>query len=333
MGGLKNETGMVDDIFLADDDGNIRGIITTQKDIDANKNNIIADYVNDFIVYKGNVYYNISLNTIAKVNNNGEIDDLFVFEGYTKHHDFKVYDDKIFLLASENDANTEEDLILIYDINSHEIEKVIDLKEVFPEIYEKCQKERFAKDWIHINSIDIRNDKMLISSRELSSVIELTNFYEEPKIEYIIGPEEIYEDTNLKDKVLNKASNFEIQLGQHTAFYLDECKIGLYNNAYAYSYVIYWIDWKKYKESDKSFYYEYDIKKDKNEFELKQCIEVPYSQYMSGSSKNEKNIIIYSRKSKYFGEFLENGNKVQEFELNIYCYRIKKYNFKNFWFQ
>lgn len=337
LGTLKKDDTTTDDIFLSDDYGNIRGIVPISNTILDNKfaSNDTAD---DFIVYKDGLYYNISTTTITKINNQGKVEDLYSIEGYSKHHDFKIYDDKIFILGNKNNSKTGEDMIVIYDMKSKRIEKVLDLKEIVSEIYNKYIKEKNIEDWIHINSIDVKNDEILISSRELSSVFKITNIYEKAEIEYIIGPKEIYEKTRLKDKVLNKKNNFEIQLGQHTAFFVGDNEIGLYNNGYGNSSSVYWIDWRKYGKDridriEKSYYYLYEVEEKKKEVSLKQIIEVKPSPFMSSSSINDDNIIILSRKSKYLGEFSKDGQKIQEYSLDRYCYRIKKYTFKGFWFK
>lgn len=129
---------------------------------------------------------------------------------------------------------------------------------------------------------------------------------------------------------------FNYHLGQHTAFYVDGGKyIALYNNNFGKSLAVNWIDWNKYSNTQNfySYYCLYEIDEDNKKYKLVQNIEVPASAFMSGVQHYESNIIISSRTSKYFGEFTKNGDIIKEFTLDRFSYRIRKYNFNEFWFK
>ena len=206
------------------------------------------------------------------------------------------------------------------------------------EIYLKANKVKtvYSKnkiDWIHINSIDINNDEIIISSRELSSVISIKNIYKKPTLNYILGPKELYEKTSLKKYVYEKENDFNIHLGQHTAYFnKDQKYISLYNNNFPYSETINWINWNQFSNELKSFYYLYEINDENKSFSLKSKIEVPFSAYMSSSQILNNNIIISSREPKYFGEYDSEGQLIKKYNINQFTYRVNKYTFKDFWF-
>lgn len=155
---------------------------------------------------------------IVSINGLGKVERVFEFLDQNKHHDFILANDKtgIFVLTSDIGADTIEDTVVYIDIETGDASKLIDLKETLPDYYEpvhenymnraEAEKQSFEEaveqgeeppstqylnedgeinplDWIHVNSIDVRNnDEVILSGRENSSIIKLSNVFEEPTI-------------------------------------------------------------------------------------------------------------------------------------------------------
>ncbi len=335
FGTLKDDE-MIDDLYLVDNEGTIRGKFPLKHNVLLDENNT----VDNIKILNNHMYYNVDYNKIVKVNRLGAVVEKYQFSDFNKHHDFTIDEknNKMIILASENTSATMEDMILIYDLEKKKISNIIDLKNMLEEIYLKANKVKtvYSKnkiDWIHINSIDINNDEIIISSRELSSVISIKNIYKKPTLNYILGPKELYEKTSLKKYVYEKENDFNIHLGQHTAYFnKDQKYISLYNNNFPYSETINWINWNQFSNELKSFYYLYEINDENKSFSLKSKIEVPFSAYMSSSQILNNNIIISSREPKYFGEYDSEGQLIKKYNINQFTYRVNKYTFKDFWF-
>ena len=220
------------------------------------------------------------------------------------------------------------------------------MKTVLKDIYSKTNnsiilliKKEGKVDWLHLNSVDIKNGKMILSSRELSSIICLEDIYNEPKVSYILGDKKMYEGTSYYDLVYNQKGDFYMHLGQHTAYFYDnkENYISLYNNNFGESPATEWFDWEKHhneKMEQNSFFYLYKLNEEDKTYELIQKIDVPYSTYMSSSQVLDNgNRVVSSRKAKIYGEYNENGDLISQFKMNRFSYRVNKYNFINFWWK
>lgn len=54
-------------------------------------------------------------------------------------------------------------------------------------------------DWLHLNSLDLINDgELIVSSREESSLVKVSNIYKKPKIKYIIHSGSLYKRHRLQ---------------------------------------------------------------------------------------------------------------------------------------
>ncbi len=55
-------------------------------------------------------------------------------------------------------------------------------------------------DWLHLNSLDMINDKdAVFSSREESVIIKINNIYENPSIDYLIHSGSLYKGTKYEN--------------------------------------------------------------------------------------------------------------------------------------
>ena len=65
-------------------------------------------------------------------------------------------------------------------------------------------------DWIHLNSLDIIGNDIVLSSRELSSIIYIEDIYQNPKLKYIISDLSIYKNTKYEKYVYSKNGEFVV---------------------------------------------------------------------------------------------------------------------------
>jgi len=362
--------------FLFDNNGVVRAELETDGQ---RLENIVRLNDEEFLIA-------VDRSKIVSINGLGKVERVFEFPGHDKHHDFIVTNDQtgILVLTSDVGANTLEDTIVYIDMETGEVSKLIDLKDILPgyfgPVYEnyldraEAEKELFKEaveqgekspsteylnedgeinplDWIHVNSIDIRNnDELILSGRENSSIIKLSNVFEEPMIDYIIADPEIWEGTGYEDLLLSPIEDFPYQAGQHTVNFVQETidnpneyDITMFNNNY----------WRmntrpeyegetlenthtaeEYSAELNSYYYKYRVNEAEQTVELIDQFSVPYSSIVSSAQLYNDNIIINSGRAKTLGEYDTEGNLIREFNYDVsdWGYRVFKVDFTDFFF-
>ena len=74
---------------------------------------------------------NISESKIAEINNLGQVTEIYSTGKYNLHHDFTFDDSGDFLiLATERESITDEDIIIRLDLDTKEIFKLVDFKDL-----------------------------------------------------------------------------------------------------------------------------------------------------------------------------------------------------------
>jgi len=362
--------------FLFDNNGVVRAELETDGE---RLENIVRLNGKEFLIA-------VDRSKIVSINGLGKVERVFEFPDQVKHHDFIVTNDQtgIFVLTSDIGASTVEDTIVYIDIETGTASKLIDLKDTFPGYFEpvyenylgraEAEKEMFEEaieqgeekpstqylngdgeidplDWIHINSIDVRNnDELILSGRENSSIIKLSNVFVEPTVDYIIADPEIWEGSGYEDLLLSPIEDFPYQAGQHTVNFVQETidnpneyDITMFNNNY----------WRmstrpeyegetlenshteeEYSEELNSYYYKYHINETEQTVELINQFAIPYSSIVSSAQLYNNNIIINSGRAKTLGEYDTEGNIIREFNYNVdsWGYRIFKVDFTDFFF-
>ncbi len=97
---------------------------------------ILDSYRADRIIFANDcLYYAYSDHEIAKVDDLGQIEQIYTLDDYIMHHDMVYDQDQLVILASENGADTIEDLVITLDLTTGEINKIIDMKNLLPEFY------------------------------------------------------------------------------------------------------------------------------------------------------------------------------------------------------
>lgn len=68
----------------------------------------------------------------------------------------------------------------------------------------------------------IGDDQIIISSRETSTILKVDDIYGTPYIDYMIGEEIFWEDSEYEHLILDKVVDFASQTGQHTVTYMED---------------------------------------------------------------------------------------------------------------
>lgn len=298
------------------------------------------------------IFYAQTDSSFYMVNPLGKIEREYFINGYTTHHDFDYDGDhKVLVLANKNSKDTEEDIILTIDLDTGKVTETIDFEDLMQDIRNRATlPNRDTKlDWIHFNTIDVINGTdMLLSSRELSTIIRVNDIYTNPTIEYMIADEWIWDGTKYEDLLLTKLGDFPSQAGQHTVTYAEEETLGdgmyyiyMFNNNYGYSSTMPKYDWTQIPEigtvkedADHSMYYKYLVDEKNKTYKLVRSIKVPYSSIVSSTQEIGNNVVVCSGKDVSFSEYNIYGDLVARFRIDTenFTYRVFKYTMEDFWF-
>lgn len=331
----------IDFILIYDNDGTIRSEIP------------IISYRSCRILFEDDImYFSTSASLIAAMDRTGQITNLYNTGDYKLHHDYIFRAQNDFLvLASQKNSDTQEDLIISIDATTGDINKLVDLKDLFSNYYKNLTNDGDeALDWMHINSIDLIDDNsIIISSRETSTIIRISNLYQEPTIDYLIGSKQFWQESGYDDLVLDASGNFSLNAGQHCVIYQadDSLPAGQYylyfynnNNTYCSSRDYdYSLDDSYYgtgigTNGEYSYYEKYLVDENNRTFSLVKQIPVTYSGYVSSVQELDNNTLVDSGSAFEAFEFDNNDQLIQSLKGSgaTWWYRVFKYDYKNYWF-
>ena len=326
---------------------------------------VLEGYGPDRILFDGNdIITCVSNGKLARLNGLGQVEQVYDLGEYALHHDIGFgRDGEILALAELEGSENVEDLLLSIDMESGEVNQLIDFKEAMSGYYEMTRPisatddffwQAGEWDWIHLNSLQYmeESDSLIVSSRETSTIIKLSNIHEDVELSWLAGDSRFWEDTPYADYCLEQEGDFVPQYGQHCVEYLragDEDGVyylAVYNNNY-------WslnsrdnfeleladsVGTDLYGLGDEtSQVYVYRIDENNGTFALDSSFDVPYSSIVSNGSvcSEDGNWVVNSGVSKVFGEYDAEGNLIREFayECDMQNYRTFKYDFTGFWFR
>ena len=202
-------------------------------------------------------------------------------------------------------------------------------------------------DWLHLNSLDlIGKNELIVSSREESSLIKVSNLYGKAKISYIIHSGTLYKGTKLSKYLLKRVGkNFVGHAGQHTitvekdpSLPAGQYYLYMYNNNFGSAKTLPKFNWKKYKgvgsyrKGKASYYYKYLVDESKKTYQLVQSFKVPYSSVVSGVQHVDGNITFSSGMDHTYGEYDSQGRLIcmYRYKAKRYAYRVMKYKWNIF---
>ena len=316
---------------------------------------ILEDYRSDRIIFLDDeMIYSYKEDGFIRVNRLGKIENKYSIGDYTMHHDYILDEENenLLILANKVGADTIEDRVISLSLVTGKVKEVIDMKDYLIELYDKAvkpEKNTYGGDeldWIHLNSLDIINgEDIVLSSRELSTIIYVKDIYRNPQIDYLMTDSSVLEKTTYKDLNYQKDGDFVSQAGQHTITYQgkddeDQYYLYMYNNNYQGARTRPNFDWKNYpgtgtyQEGQESYYYKYLVDKNEKTYKLIDKISLPYSSIVSSVEDINNHYITSSGMSHCFNEYDGEGKMIKQFNYTSkkYAYRVFKYEFKNIWF-
>ena len=167
----------------------------------------------------GNWIFSYDIDKLAVMNRLGHIVRQISLKGYELHHDF-MYDaahKKLLCLVNDKKKKTIEDVVISVDIKTKKTKKLVDFAKLMSASRKKHVQRKGGKntyggtelDWLHLNSLDLINDgELIVSSREESSLVKVSNIYKKPKIKYIIHSGSLYK--KIACKVSSQADRCQI---------------------------------------------------------------------------------------------------------------------------
>ena len=331
-------------IYLFDNAGTIRSELV----LDGYRADRI-EFIDDCMLYS------ISTDQLVMVNRLGEVVKQYHLDNYKMHHDY-MYDEntnQLLILASSKNGTTIEDKVISLDLKTSVVKELLDMKNYVQDLYKNAVnpgKNAYgttALDWVHLNSIALEGDNIILSSRELSTIIKIDSIYTNPTLNYIITDDSVLENTNLKDKNLTKIGDFVSQAGQHAVTYSKEdgmedgtYYLSMFNNNYKTATTRPDFDWSVYPgtgtylEGEQSYYYKYLVNEKNHTYTLVESISLPYSSIVSSVQSYQNHLVTSSGLSNEYRELDAEGKLIRSYTYSAkkYAYRVFKYTFDNFWF-
>ena len=353
---LGNDSDKLDFMYLYDNDGRIRGEVP------------LVGYRSHRLLFPGDgsMVFSTSTTQMAQVNTLGQVVNVWDTGDYELHHDYAFDDDgNLLILASGKGSETDldvdrkgkkksrkdrtsvEDMLIKIDVATGEVTEVINLGDIFPALKKKAKVASDGDlDWIHINTVQWLGDAtVLLSSRETSTVIKMTDIYGTPTVDWLMGSPDFWADSGFEDKLLDQLGDFSLNAGQHSVTYLpsdDTASTGCYdllvfdnNFGAAESYPTF--DWGKlgaavvtdYSKGEHSFARRFTVNEAARTYELNEQIAVPFSGYVSSVQNvgDEGSVLVDSGQAKTFTEYDRYGLPIKTYEMAAekYIYRVYKY--------
>lgn len=353
---LGNDSSKLDFMYLYDNAGQIRGEVP------------IIGYRSHRLLFPddGSMIMSVSTTKMAQISAIGQVVNVWSTGDYELHHDYAFDDDgNLLVLAShagseadldvdraaakkdEGERVNVEDLIIKIDVTTGDVSLVADLGDIFPDLKANAKVAQDSDlDWIHINTIQwLGGGTVLLSSRETSTVIKLTDIYGMPTVDWLMGSPDFWAGSGFEDKLLQAQGDFSLNAGQHSVTYLpssDTATTGryqvlLYDNNFGAAESYPKFDWGKlgaavvtdYSKGTHSFGRIFTVDETARTYELQEQIAVPFSGYVSSAQRvgGSNSMLVASGQAKTFTEYDRYGLPIATYEMEAekFIYRVYKY--------
>lgn len=352
---LGNDSSKLDFMYLYDNAGQIRGEVP------------IIGYRSHRLLFPGDgsMIMSVSTTKMAQINAIGQVVNVWSTGDYELHHDYAFDDDgNLLVLASHAGSEADldidraaakdkgeranvEDLIIKIDVTTGNVSLVVDLGDIFPDLKASAKVASDGDlDWIHVNTIQwLGGGTVLLSPRETSTVIKLTDIYGTPTVDWLMGSPDFWADSGFEDKLLQAQGDFSLNAGQHSVTYLpnDETtatghyQVLLYDNNFGAAESYPKFDWGQlgaavvtdYGRGTHSFGRIFTVDETARTYELVDQIAVPFSGYVSSAQRvgDSDSMLVASGQAKTFTEYDRYGLIIATYEMEAekYIYRVYKY--------
>ena len=315
-----------------------------------------------FLYTDGGLYTCVSSRKIALMSPLGQAVRVYDLGQYELHHDINWGPDgTILALVNDTEQDTVMDVVISLDPATGEVSEVVDFSELMDGYYGEMTHpvpitggsfwQAGEDDWLHLNSVQYmeKDDSILVSSRETSTIIKVSDIGGTPTLSAFIGDPAFWADTPYADLCYAMDGDFVAQYGQHDVELVadDSLEDGQYllrmydNNYWSLStrdgYAPELADSvsTSLTSGDASYITFYLVDDNAKTFSLVEQHAVPYSAIVSNAQEIGGNFVVNSGVAHQFGEYDSDGNLIRAFDYDCMMngYRVMKGDFVGYWFQ
>ena len=315
-----------------------------------------------FLYTDGGLYTCVSSRKIALMSPLGQAVRVYDLGQYELHHDINWGPDgTILALVNDTEQDTVMDVVISLDPATGEVSEVVDFSELMDGYYGEMTHpvpitggsfwQAGEDDWLHLNSVQYmeKDDSILVSSRETSTIIKVSDIGGTPTLSAFIGDPAFWADTPYADLCYAMDGDFVAQYGQHDVELVadDSLEDGqyllrMYDNNYwslstrdGYDPELADSVSTSLTSGDASYITFYLVDDNAKTFSLVEQHAVPYSAIVSNAQEIGGNFVVNSGVAHQFGEYDSEGTLIRSFD--YYCmmngYRVMKGDFVGYWFQ
>ena len=315
-----------------------------------------------FLYTDGGLYTCVSSRKIALMSPLGQAVRVYDLGQYELHHDINWGPDgTILALVNDTKQDTVMDVVVSLNPETGEVSEVVDFSELMDGYYGEMTHpvpitggsfwQAGEDDWLHLNSVQYmeKDDSILVSSRETSTIIKVSDIQGTPTLSAFIGDPAFWADTPYADLCYAMDGDFVAQYGQHDVELVadDSLEDGqyllrMYDNNYwslstrdGYDPELADSVSTSLTSGDASYITFYLVDDNAKTFSLVEQHAVPYSAIVSNAQEIGGNFVVNSGVAHQFGEYDSDGNLIRAFDYDCMMngYRVMKGDFVGYWFQ
>ena len=315
-----------------------------------------------FLYTDGGLYTCVSSRKIALMSPLGQAVRVYDLGQYELHHDINWGPDgTILALVNDTKQDTVMDVVVSLNPETGEVSEMVDFSELMDGYYGEMTHpvpitggsfwQAGEDDWLHLNSVQYmeKDDSILVSSRETSTIIKVSNIEGTPTLSAFIGDPAFWADTPYADLCYAMDGDFVAQYGQHDVELVadDSLEDGqyllrMYDNNYwslstrdGYDPELADSVSTSLTSGDASYITFYLVDDNAKTFSLVEQHAVPYSAIVSNAQEIGGNFVVNSGVAHQFGEYDSDGNLIRAFDYDCMMngYRVMKGDFVGYWFQ
>lgn len=325
---------------------------------------VLEGYHSDRFLWEERGFYTcVGSRKIALLNPLGQAVRVYDLGQYELHHDINWGPDgTILALVTDTEQETTMDVVIEIDLESGAVTERVDFSELMDSY---CQSTRpisatdpffwqaGERDWLHLNSIQYleESDSIVVSSRETSTILQVTGLQTEPVLTALIGDPDFWAGTEYESLCYQPEGGFVFQYGQHDVERVEDESLPegvyllrMYNNNY-------WgLSTRDGYEPEldesvgtsltdgagvSSYIYYYRVDETNRTFALVESIPLVYSSIVSNVQEVGEHYVFNSGVAHTFGECDREGNVLRSFSYPCMMngYRVMKDSFTGFWFE
>ena len=315
-----------------------------------------------FLYTDGGLYTCVSSRKIALMSPLGQAVRVYDLGQYELHHDINWGPDgTILALVNDTEQDTVMDVVVFLNPETGEVSEVVDFSELMDGYYGEMTHpvpitggsfwQAGEDDWLHLNSVQYmeKDDSILVSSRETSTIIKVSDIQGTPTLSAFIGDPAFWADTPYADLCYAMDGDFVAQYGQHDVELVadDSLEDGqyllrMYDNNYwslstrdGYDPELADSVSTSLTSGDASYITFYLVDDNAKTFSLVEQHAVPYSAIVSNAQEIGGNFVANSGVAHQFGEYDSEGTLIRSFDYDCMMngYRVMKGDFVGYWFQ